>query len=145
MKEEKEDVIIEEIDGTQEPEINENKEEYTDQIVVDDEIPVYDDAEMPEPETKDYRQMLRLKPKFLELFYLCTGNMKYATSLTASDGGSIKLIDLVEYVEGNKDKIASEEMDIVLRFLASAEFKYVRPLMSLVEKGRQDELWEKLD
>ena len=104
-----------------------------------EEIIYEDDSEMPKPETKDYRQRLKVTPKFMELFYICTGNMKYATSLTNNQGSTIKLIDLVEYVESTKDSMPVEEMNISISFLSSAEFKYVRPIMSLIEKGKQHE------
>ena len=100
---------------------------------------------MPEPETKDYRQRLKVTPKFMELFYMCTGNMKYATSLTNNQGSTIKLLDLVEYVESTQNNMPVEEMNIVLSFLGSAEFKYVRPIMALIEKGKQHELWTLID
>ena len=110
-----------------------------------EEIIYEDDSEMPKPETKDYRQRLKVTPKFMELFYICTGNMKYATSLTNNQGSTIKLIDLVEYVESTKDSMPVEEMNIIISFLSSAEFKYVRPIMSLIEKGKQHELWTLID
>ena len=71
-----------------------------------EEIIYEDDSEMPEPETKDYRQRLKVTPKFMELFYMCTGNMKYATSLTNNQGSTIKLLDLVEYVESTQNNNA---------------------------------------
>ena len=107
-----------------------------------EEIIYEDDSEMPEPETKDYRQRLKVTPKFMELFYMCTGNMKYATSLTNNQGSTIKLLDLVESTQNN---MPVEEMNIVLSFLGSAEFKYVRPIMALIEKGKQHELWTLID
>lgn len=110
-----------------------------------EEIIYEDDSEMPEPETKDYRQRLKVTPKFMELFYMCTGNMKYATSLTNNQGSTIKLLDLVEYVESTQNNMPVEEMNIVLSFLGSAEFKYVRPIMALIEKGKQHELWTLID
>ena len=110
-----------------------------------EEIIYEDDSEMPKPETKDYRQRLKVTPKFMELFYICTGNMKYATSLTNNQGSTIKLIDLVEYVESTKDSMPVEEMNIIISFLSSAEFKYDRPIMSLIEKGKQHELWTLID
>ncbi len=110
-----------------------------------EEIIYEDDSEMPKPETKDYRQRLKVTPKFMELFYICTGNMKYATSLTNNQGSTIKLIDLVEYVESTKDSMPVDEMNIIISFLSSAEFKYVRPIMSLIEKGKQHELWTLID
>ena len=133
-------VINEETNNTVADIKDENKSDsFNEEIIYED------DSEMPKPETKDYRQRLKVTPKFMELFYICTGNMKYATSLTNNQGSTIKLIDLVEYVESTKDSMPVEEMNIIISFLSSAEFKYVRPIMSLIEKGKQHELWTLID
>ena len=107
-----------------------------------EEIIVDDDADMPQPETKDYEQQIKLTDKFMTLFAESTGTMKYATTLSNSAGNKIKLVDLVRFVESKKDSMSIAELNTIIGFLANIEFKYIRPLMELVEtKEGQAELW----
>ena len=107
-----------------------------------EEIIVDDDADMPQPETREYEQLIRLTDKFMVLFNEATGAMKYATTLTNTAGNKIKLVDLVRFVEAKKDSMNISELNTIIGFLANIEFKYIRPLMELVEsKEGQAELW----
>ena len=107
-----------------------------------EEIIVDDDADMPQPETREYEQLIRLTDKFMVLFNEATGAMKYATTLTNTAGNKIKLVDLVRFVEAKKDSMNINELNTIIGFLANIEFKYIRPLMELVEsKEGQAELW----
>ena len=78
----------------------------------------------------------------MTLFAESTGTMKYATTLSNSAGNKIKLVDLVRFVESKKDSMSIAELNTIIGFLANIEFKYIRPLMELVEtKEGQAELW----
>ena len=98
-----------------------------------EEIIVDDDADMPQPETREYEQLIRLTDKFMVLFNEATGAMKYATTLSNTAGNKIKLVDLVRFVEAKKDSMNINELNTIIGFLANIEFKYIRPLMELVE------------
>ena len=101
-----------------------------------EEIIVDDDADMPQPETREYEQLIMV------LFNEATGAMKYATTLSNTAGNKIKLVDLVRFVEAKKDSMNINELNTIIGFLANIEFKYIRPLMELVEsKEGQAELW----
>jgi len=69
--------------------------------------------------------------------------MPYASILRNSTGDSIKLIDLVKYVESKQNRIAVSEMDKIISFIANIEFKHARPLMELIEdQTKQAELFK---
>ena len=125
--------------------IEEQKAKLTEPINPED-IIIDDDSDMPEPATKDYssnEQKFKCTDKFMKLFGECIGNMPYATQLSNAQGGQIRLIDLVSFVEKNYQAITADELNTIIGFLAYTEFKYVRPLMEIVEKkDRQSELWE---
>lgn len=102
-----------------------------------------DDSDMPLPQTKDYMQMLRCKPLFIELFNEAIGHMPYASILKNQNNEQIKLIDLVRYVEAKKDSMEITEMDKVISFIANLDFKYARKLMEKIEnQSQQKELFE---
>lgn len=121
---------------------NENVKEITEDIDPAD-IIMDDDFDMPQPETKTYEQILKVTPKFISLFAEAVGPLPYATTLKNNQGNAIKLIDLVKFVEAKQETgFTATELNTVLTFIATAEFKYVRPLMEVVEnKQAQAELW----
>ena len=108
-----------------------------------DELIISEDDEMPEPETKNYEQTLKPTSLFYDLFNEAVGNMKYATILTNQQNNSIKLIDLVHFVEAKKEKgFGVAEMNNIISFIACGEFKNVRPLMEIIDnKEKQSILW----
>ncbi|MBO6271808.1 hypothetical protein J6O48_03395 [bacterium] len=133
------------MNDTLEPEV---MEEYSidsiepEDIVFDDNSED-DDSDMPIPQTKDYVQMLRCKPLFIELFNEAIGHMPYASILKNQNNEQIKLIDLVRYVEAKKDSMEITEMDKVISFIANLDFKYARKLMEKIEnQSQQKELFE---
>lgn len=127
----------------QEAEIVASKESEEYATIEPDDIVMDDDSDMPEPETKDYEKYIKCTQKFLDLFNGVVGKMPYASILRNSNGDSIKLIDLVKYVEAKKDKILVNEMDKIISFIANIEFKLARPLMELIEdQTRQSELFQ---
>lgn len=117
------------------------EEEY--QTIEPEDIVLDDDSDMPEPETKDYTKYLKCTEKFMTLFYNVVGSLPYASILKNGNGDSIKLIDLVKYVEAKKDNIAVTEMDKIISFIANIEFGKARPLMELIENNElQKELFQ---
>ena len=139
MKDEKDDVKLEELD-VQLPSSILNETESED-----------DDSDMPLPETKEYgapqqaNQDAMLVPtvKFFELFNGCLGKLPYATILKNQNNDQIKLTDLFRYVESKtREGIMVKEMNTIISFIATAPFEYVRPLMDIIEDPkRQVELW----
>ena len=102
-----------------------------------------DDSDMPLPQAKDYAQMLKCKPLFVELFNETIGHMPYASILKNQNNEQIKLIDLVRYVEAKKDSMEITEMDKIISFIANLDFKYARKLMEKIEnQSQQKELFE---
>lgn len=103
-----------------------------------------DDADMPAPETKDYEQLLMLTPKFIELFYQAIGEMPYVTILKNKQNNAIKITDLAKFIDLKSDKgLTLTELQTVIGFLSNAPFKFVRPLMEIIDnKERQSELWQ---
>lgn len=100
------------------------------------------DADMPAPETKDYIQYLKLTPVFISLLENTLGQLPYATILSNRNNDKIKLIDLVSFIETKHEKISINELEEALTFIGNAPFKYVRPLMEIVDnKERHHELW----
>lgn len=121
-------------------------QEELDKSIDPDMIVMDDDSDMPEPETKSYEKSLKCTQKFMQLFYDSIGELPYATILKNSNGDQIKLIDLVKYVESKKDKIAVNEMDKIIGFIANLGFKYSRHLMEVVEDQKQQHiLWTVID
>ncbi len=107
-----------------------------------EEIVLDDDSDMPEPETKSYQKTLKCSDKFMALFNETINKLPYATILKNANNDSIKLIDLVKYVEARKDSMPVDEMDKVVSFIANIEFKYARSLMELIENQQlQKTLW----
>ena len=84
----------------------------------------------------------KLKQRFsLDEEYIKIMLEKY-TKIGYSAGNKIKLVDLVRFVESKKDSMSIAELNTIIGFLANIEFKYIRPLMELVEtKEGQAELW----
>lgn len=104
-----------------------------------------DDSDMPKPQTDDYKPMFKLTQTFMSLFTQALGNMPYSTIITNNQGEKIKLIDLVRFIEAKRDNINLDELNTVIGFIAGAQFKYVRPLMELVENAEsQKTLWAEL-
>jgi len=116
-------------------------EEY--QTIEPEDIVLDDDSDMPEPETKDYTKYLKCTDKFMTLFMSVVSSLPYASILKNGNGDSIKLIDLVKYVESKKDNMAVTEMDKIISFIANIEFSKARPLMELIENSElQKELFQ---
>lgn len=116
-------------------------EEY--QTIEPEDIVLDDDSDMPEPETKDYTKYLKCTDKFMTLFMSVVSTLPYASILKNGNGDSIKLIDLVKYVESKKDNMAVTEMDKIISFIANIEFSKARPLMELIENNElQKELFQ---
>ena len=123
-----------------------NKEEELDITIDPEEIVMDDDSDMPEPETKVYEKVVRLTDKFMVLFSDVTGKLPYASILHNAKGDSIKLIDLVKYIEAKRQRISVEEMDKIISFIANIEFKIARPLMELIEDQKNQKiLWEQVN
>ena len=103
------------------------------------------DADMPKPQTQEYKTVLRLNDNFISLFNISISNMPYSTILTNSNNEKIKLIDIVKFVEQKRNSITVDELNIVIGFMAGAPFKYVRPLMEIVENpDKQKTLWDEI-
>lgn len=101
-----------------------------------------DDSMMPQPETKEYKRYLKVTPKFKELFYKCVNTMPYNTIIENAEGKRQKLSAFVKYVETNWEKIAVEDMNNVLSYIARMNFQNARPLMEIVENSEmQGILW----
>jgi hypothetical protein len=120
-----------------------------DDIIIEDKTPksqVSDDSDMPEPETKSYDKAIKLTDKFINLFEEVVGKLPYASILRNANGDTIKLIDLVKYIEVKRNKISIDEMDKIVSFIANIEFKTARPLMELIENSEtQKLLWQLTD
>lgn len=107
------------------------------------------DADMPEPDTKDYEadsstNNIVLKPtwQFYKLFTKCTDRLPYASILQNSKGDKIKLIDLIHFVEAKETGMTVSEMDVVISFLANCKMEYVKDLMEVIENQElQGKLW----
>lgn len=113
------------------------------QTIEPDDIVLDDDSDMPPPETKDYDKHMKCTDKFMTLFYNVVGTLPYASILKNGQGDSIKLIDLVKYVETKKDYIPINEIDKIISFIANVEFNKARPLMELMESAEsQKELFQ---
>lgn len=118
-----------------------NNDEFA--TIEPNDIVMDDDSDMPLPETKEYEKFIACTDKFMTLFSQVTGHMPYASILRNSTGDSIKLIDLVKYVESKQNRIAVSEMDKIISFIANIEFKHARPLMELIEdQTKQAELFK---
>lgn len=101
------------------------------------------DADMPEPETKDYTPTYKLMPTFMVLIENTLGQLPYATILTNRKNDRIKLIDLVKFIEAKQALMTVNELEEVLAFIGNGPFRYVRPLMEMVDnKERHNELWQ---
>lgn len=114
-------------------------------IVFENQQPV-DDKDMPRPETKLYTKYAKLTPLFMELIYKCVNTLPYKSVLTYNNGTetkSIKLIDLVRYIEQNQQKMPVTELNTVISYIADIDFQHARPLMEVVESkdGGQQKLW----
>lgn len=96
-----------------------------------------DDSDMPEPQTKDYSRRLRCKPLFMTLFTEMVNDLPYATILKNQKGEQIKLVDIVKYVETKHESMDVSEMDKIISFIATIDFKHARPIMEKIENSEQ--------
>lgn len=136
--------INKELDETIDPESIVFEEEQNTNMKDDQTNEQDDDSEMPAPETKNYdnNKYVSCTEKFMELFNESVKRFPFTTILKNQQGAQIKLIDLVKYVENNRNKISIDEMNKIISFIANSEFGYVRPLMEVIEdKSRLKELW----
>jgi len=86
---------------------------------------------------------MKCTDKFMELFHNVISTLPYASILKNGQGDSIKLIDLVKYMETKKDCIPINEIDKVISFIANIEFSKARPLMELMESAEtQSQLFQ---
>lgn len=127
------------------------KKEETNKIVSSDD-------DMPKQRTKDYNaeakvaqqtdqpdlthQFMKLKPKFLEKLNETIGTMPFNTILGDAQH-YVRLSQLMEFVEANKNKISVAELNSVIQFIAYAPFNNVHMLMiDLMNPARQPEYWD---
>ena len=103
---------------------------------------VHDDADMPEPATREIKQFLKLSDKFFEYLGNTVGRLPYNHILEGPGVGRIKLTDLVKFLETNRDKLTANEVNTACSFIACAPYNLVRPLMEVIESPeKQGELW----
>ena len=78
----------------------------------------------------------------MTLFNKCVGTLPYGTIMTNPDGAKMRLVDFVRFIEQKKDKIAVDEMNNFISYIAQLDFNHARPLMEVVEnKEQQSTLW----
>lgn len=119
-----------------------NKKQNTSTTASETKVQKPTDADMPQPETADYIATYKLTPLFMKMFDKVISDMPYSKILKNQNDERIKLIDIVKFVELKKNSITIEELNIVIGFLAGAEFKFVRELMEIVEQpNKQHLLW----
>ena len=111
------------------------------------------DAGMPEPVTENYdnnksqnniddNKILCPTFTFMKLFEECLEKLPYSSVLKNANGDSIKLIDLMRFMEAKHKSITVKEMNTIIGFIANVQLEYVRPLMEIIENPqRQGELW----
>lgn len=117
-------------------------EELLKKTIAPEEIITDDDSDMPQPETKVYKKYLRVTDKFMRLFGKCVGGLPYDSVIRNKEGGTYRLIDFVRFIENHKDKMAVDDMNVAISYIAQMDFSKARPLMEIIEdKSRQPELW----
>jgi hypothetical protein len=117
-------------------------EELLKKTIAPEEIITDDDSDMPQPETKVYKKYLRVTDKFMRLFGKCVGSLPYDSVIRNKEGGTYRLIDFVRFIENHKDKMAVDDMNVAISYIAQMDFSKARPLMEIIEdKSRQPELW----
>ena len=78
----------------------------------------------------------------MKLFEECLGKLPYSSVLKNANGDSLKLIDLMRFMEAKHDSITVKEMNTIIGFIANVQLEYIRPLMEIIENTqRQSELW----
>lgn len=108
---------------------------------MDEQVPA-DDADMPEPATREIQAFLKLSDKFFEYLTNTVGRLSYNYILEGPGVGRIKLTDLVKFLETNRDKLTANEVNTACSFIACAPYNLVRPLMEVIESPeKQGELW----
>lgn len=118
------------------------KKENITQVIPETDVQKPSDADMPQPETNDYTPTYKLTPLFMKMFDNAIADMPYSKILKNQNDERIKLIDIVKFIELKKNSITIDELNIVIGFLAGAEFKFVRELMEIVEQpNKQHLLW----
>lgn len=121
---------------------SDNKKQNTSTVASESEVQKPTDADMPQPETADYTPTYKLTPLFMKMFDNTISDMPYSKILKNQNDERIKLIDIVKFVELKKNSITIDELNIIIGFLAGAEFKFVRELMEIVEQpNKQHLLW----
>lgn len=123
----------------------EKKNQDTEEVKTAQQHSKSDDTDMPAPQTSEYKTMFKLTQTFMNLLNQSVGTMPYSTILTNSNNEKIKLIDLIRFIEAKQNAINVDELNTVVGFIASAQFKYVRPLMEVVENAEsQKSLWTEI-
>lgn len=103
---------------------------------------VHDDADMPEPATREIKQFLKLSDKFFEYLNNTVGKLPYNYILEGPGVGRIKLVDLVKFLETNRDKLTVNEVNTACSFLACSPYNLIRVMMEVIEsEDRQKEMW----
>ena len=117
-------------------------QELLKKTIAPEDIVMDDDSDMPKPETKVYKKYLRVSDKFMRLFEKCVGGLPYDSIIRNKEGGTYRLIDFVRFIEAHKDKMAVDDMNVAISYIAQMDFSKVRSLMEIIEdKNRQPELW----
>lgn len=121
------------------------------------------DCDMPRQRTKDYnkpegdiaqvdgtaqsqtaqpQEKLKLKPLFLEFVAKTLGTLPFNTTL-GDVGRYVKLNQLIEFFEKNKDGIPVSEMNSLIQFITYAPYNVIKPFMDyILTPEKQAELWE---
>ena len=121
------------------------------------------DCDMPRQRTKDYnkpegdiaqvdgtaqsqtaqpQEKLKLKPLFMELVAKTLGTLPFNTTL-GDPGRYVKLSQLIEFFENNKESIPVTEMNALIQFMTYAPYNIIKPFMDyILVPEKQSELWE---
>ena len=103
---------------------------------------INDDADMPEPATREIKTFLKLSDKFFEYLGNTVGRLSYNYILEGPGVGRIKLADLIKFLETNRDKLTVNEVNTACSFIACAPYNLVRPMMEVIEsQEHQGEMW----
>jgi len=76
-----------------------------------------DDSDMPAPQTKVYKQLLKVTPLFMQRFHQCVDSLPYRTVLSNNSGQQQRLVEVVKFVEANNQKMEVGDMNIIISIL----------------------------
>ena len=101
-----------------------------------------DDSDMPAPQTKVYKQLLKVTPLFMQRFHQCVDSLPYRTVLSNNSGQQQRLVEVVKFVEANNQKMEVGDMNIIISYIENLDFAHARPLMEIIDvKENQAKLW----